>query len=480
MRILLVQMQATSKARPRPRFDPWLAVLASVLRQDGHELSLLSFSRYQSPELHDAICRFRPNGIYVSADRFAADIARHAVQFIGRHHVLPVIIGGMYATAQPDAALSIPGVLAVAVGEPEVSVRRFLWAMEHGEDYEQTPGMWINPAGGSPVKNEPAPLTTDLDLLPLADRDLFDYQPFVNRTHAVELSVGRGCPNRCAHCLNDWLADLYVGRGAWVRRRSPDNICDELDRLCERFPQVERVRFIDHHLAADPEWLERFAEIYADRCGLPFSCHLRIASADSHIVRLLHDAGCEHAFCELVSGSDFIRNEIYQLGSSDRQIERTFRLLKAASVRATAVVMLGSPYETPITVDETLELLDRVQPDLVLTRLFVPSPGTRVEELCRDCGWLSGLGERAFRENVPMLRMPGMPAEKIVRAFDQFNWQARHPRSAWLMRLLDRLPVGRGRSLYDLLVRHPSPNGRLLPTDPRSVEVHETDGAMNP
>jgi radical SAM superfamily enzyme YgiQ (UPF0313 family) len=182
----------------------------------------------------------------------------------------------------------------------------------------------------------------------------------------------------------------------------------------------------------------------------------------------------------VVSGSDFIRNDIFDMATTDRQIERAFRLLRSGNIRTTVTHLVGSPYETPVTVDHTLELLERIRPDQVLTRLFVPLPGTRAEELCRDCGWLSGLGERAFRENSPMLRMPSMPPETITRLFDQLNWQARHPRSAWLMRLLARIRVGRGKSLYDLLAARRSSNGRLLPADPRSVEVCESDGVMDP
>ncbi|MDD4889098.1 MAG: radical SAM protein [Phycisphaerae bacterium] len=480
MRILVIQMQATSVPKVRPRFDQALGVLASVLRQDGHQLELAAFSRYQSPEIHDAICRFRPQAIYLQADRFAADITRHAVEFVGRHHVLPVIIGGLYATAQPDAAMSIPGVLAVAIGEPEISVRRFLFALERGDDYERTPGIWINPSDAPAVKNEPAPLSANLDVLPMADRELFDYGAYVARTHAAQVAVARGCPHKCAYCLSDWLADIYLGRGPWVRRRSPGNVCDEIDQLCERYPQIERIQFMDHAFALDRDWLAKFSELYAERCGLPFTCHLRANAIDAESLRLLKEAGCDNAIVELISGSDFVRNEIFDMDTSSRQIERAFRLLATGGIRTTVVHLLGTPYETAITVDHTLELIDRIRPALVHTRLFVPLPGTRAEELCRDSGWLTGLGEKAFRENTPMLRMPAMPAAELTRLLHEFNWQARHPRSSGLMKLLAKLPVGRGKTLYDLLVRHPIPNGRLLPSDPRSIDVREMDGVMNP
>lgn len=478
MRILMLQMQAASGEQGRPRFSQWLGVLACTLRQDGHELRLRAFSRYQAPELHEAICDFRPQAIYVEADRFAADITRFASEFVGRNHSLPVIVGGPLATAQPDEALSIPGVLAIAIGEPEVAVREFIRCLERGEAYEEIPGIWTRLPSGV-VKNDVASLTISLDLLPAADRDIFDYEQHVKRTHSAEVCIGRGCPRRCAYCLNDWLAEIYLGKGPWVRRRSPKNICDEIDALCERYEQIERIVFVDHAFALDEGWLRDFTAIYADRCGLPFSCHLRANAVEASTVRLLSDAGCAHASIEVISGSDFIRNEIFDMETSDRQIERAFKLLAAAGIKTTAINLVGSPYETLVTVEHTLRLNEQLDPTVVQTRMFSPLPGTRAEELCQECGWLRGLGGKAFRANTPMISMPALPADAVEEIFEQFNWQARHPRSGWLMRRLHRIRMGK-RSLYDLFVKKPVANGRLLPSDPRDVEASERDGVMTP
>ena len=480
MRILIVQMLAASLPRVRPRFDQNLAVLAAGLRQDGHQLQLAAFSRYLSGELHEVICRFRPGAIYLQADRYAADITRHAVEFVGRHHVLPVIVGGMYTTAQPDAALSVPGVLAVAFGEPEVSARRFLWALERGEDYEQTPGVWINPPDGPPVKNGPAPLTAQLDSLPFADRELFEDAGHIARTHAAPVAATRGCLRHCAYCLNDWLADIYLGHGPWVRRRSPQNVCDEIDQLAERFDQLARIHFVDHPFALDRDWLGRFAALYAERCSLPFSCHLLINAVDARQIRALKQAGCDHVVCELVSGSAFIRNEIFEMDTSDRQIEHAFRLLRSAGLRTSVVHWLGSPYETAITVEHTLELLDRIGADEVISRLFAPLPGTRAEEICRESGWLAGVAERGFRENAPMLDMPAMPARTLLAVLDKLTWKIRHRRFSGLMRWLARIPAGRGRTLYDRFARRPAAASPPAHADLPPGEVIESDGAMRP
>ena len=51
--------------------------------------------------------------------------------------------------------------------------------------------------------------------------------------------------------LASGFGELALGRGQWVRRRSPANVCDEIDQLCETYPQIERIQFIDHGFALD-------------------------------------------------------------------------------------------------------------------------------------------------------------------------------------------------------------------------------------
>ena len=146
--------------------------------------------------------------------------------------------------------------------------------------------------------------------------------------------------------MNDWHQEIYENHGTWVRRRSPDNVLDEIEDLRGRYEGVKTVRFLDHAFALDAAWLTTFAGTYQRRCDLPFRCHLRANSLDAERVRVLTEAGCRYADVELISGSDFLRNDIFDMELSAEQIVGTFALLRAADIRVRAIVYLGAPYES--------------------------------------------------------------------------------------------------------------------------------------
>lgn len=46
---------------------------------------------------------------------------------------------------------------------------------------------------------------------------------------------------------------------------------------------------------------------------------------------------------ELISGSDFIRNEIFDMDLTGEQIDAAFARLKAAGIRTRTIVYVGTP-----------------------------------------------------------------------------------------------------------------------------------------
>jgi len=210
------------------------------------------------------------------------------------------------------------------------------------------------------------------------------------------------------------VAGLYEDRGTWVRRRAPGNTLAEIALLRERYAGVERVRFLDHTFALDAEWLAEFLRSYTQKCGLPFRCHLRANAAAPETRRQLAGAGCELVDVEVISGSDFVRNEIFEMDLSGEQIRATFDGLRAAGIRSRAIMYLGAPYESEASLADTRALLLEIKPDLVDIRPYYPWPGTQAWELCRDQGWLHPRGEEQYHDDATGIEMPACRPEVVA------------------------------------------------------------------
>jgi radical SAM superfamily enzyme YgiQ (UPF0313 family) len=391
-----------------------LGVLSAVLREQGHETELLAPEGVDVATLGETVNRFRPDILYADIAVTSPDLARRVLGYADRKYGLHTVAGGDFVTVEPEAALSFPGVQAIVVGEPERAFPAYLAAHLTGEPGDPVPGIWCRDEWRT-VRTTVHPLTADLDELPLADRTLFDNGKTQADRTCLPVSVGRGCPLRCAYCPNERIAELYADQGPYVRRRSPDDVCDEIDELCLAYPATSRIRFQDHLFALDEQWLADFAKIYSQRCGVPFECHLRAQFVTERVADLLVAAGCVAADIDVVSGSNFVRNDILAMDLTDDQLIAAFERLRARGIKSRAVSLVGAPYCTEMSAGSLPGLHRRLAPDRHEVRVFHPLPGTRARDLCREAGWLTNRSEEDYTRQHSVLDMPNMPAATVDR-----------------------------------------------------------------
>ncbi len=472
MRILIVQFVPPGRAGPQPEFRHDLGVAAALLRAEGFELALLPLDGHRGDLLRQAVTDHRATHLLVDIPPVSVTAARHTIVDVAERHLLPVTVVGRYATCYPEQAISIPGVTTMILGEYEPSVVRLYQAIRDGSavmlsrpgearssGQADIPGVWFNSEEGL-VRNEPAPLVENLDELAFPDRELFDYQRAVARTGEAVFAATRGCDRWCAFCLNDWYMELYAGRGSLLRRRSVNNLLAEVEQVVRRYEGVRAAAFCDHLFATDGAWLEQFAQDYPRRCGLPYRCRVPLNAVDTRIAELLAESGCQVVEVEIGSGSNFIREEILGLQTSENQIVAGVAALKGAGLRVRGRVFVGAPYASEITTAETLDLLSKLSLDAVEPRVYFPVPGTRAAEMCAENGWISGRAEDSFYAGCSVLDMPNYPASQIDAVARRFGVSLKRRRRRSLRTWMNRLREAGCRPLH--LFRRGKARGRGL------------------
>lgn len=420
VRILILQFVPGTRERPVPRYEPKLAILLALLKQRGHELGLQGLARFDVAAVKSALARSLPKLIYADVSAVCVTTARRTFQYIQEHEFLPIIVGGEYATVDPPGALSLPGVEAAALGEPDATLITYFERMKDPAVRQVVQGIWLRDERGLARPELPS-LIEDLDSLPFGERDLFGYTGFVRATVEAEIAIGRGCPQQCAYCLNRPVAEMYAGRGTWVRRRSPDHILGEIEALRARYADIRMIRFLDHSFALDTRWLKEFLGAYATRCGLPFRCHLRANQTADATIRELGNAGCALADVEVVSGSDFIRNEIFAMELDELQLRAAFDGLRATGIRTRAIVYLGAPYDSEASLEDTRALLRKLRPDFVSARSYYPWPGTAAAAICREHGWTHSRGEEQYHQDRCGTDLPACRPDLVTRCLKRIR-----------------------------------------------------------
>ena len=273
-----------------------------------------------------------------------------------RKHLRPdaaLVAGGIHPTLWPEDALA--HFQYVIRGEGEESMVELAQRIAAGESVRAIENLAYLDEG-KPVLNPLRPLLQNLDALPIP---LLEYGRIVFRRSATELApldpenvreffwqaetptdgevayfygihTSRGCPHKCAFCVNDALSRLYPQKkgSATIRRQSVEKLVSELEWMRRTFPFVQNVLFTDDVFTARPiEELKRFSEIYRRRVGLRFNCYLSAPTLTEEKMDALMAAGLQTVSLGIQSGSDRVNLEVFSRPIPRRQNDKAIGII---------------------------------------------------------------------------------------------------------------------------------------------------------
>lgn len=385
------------------------AYIGAFVRERGHEAEMLRVGIGES--LVSVVERVRntaPDLLGLSLTLRQWRRAKEVVAKIRRELDIPVVAGGLFPTFAPEIVLAADGFDFVCVGEGEGATRDLLDALKtNPAPLPPIPNIQANGAAPPPLR----PPIRCLGRLPFPARDLLDEQHGV--THLI---TRRGCPFSCAYCSAGSYRKLYGG--AYLRDRSAENAIAELRTL----DGPGYVIFLDDTFNARPEWLREFLPRYRREIGAGFSIHARADAMDGETLNELADAGCRHIVYGVESGSERVRREILNRPGRNADIRDAFRRTRDAGMIATANFMFGIPGETAAEIEETLALIERLEPDDFGFFVFHPYPGTRLFDRCLRNGWLPAdfLDRPAAHRRSPLM-LSGLKAGHIEMFYSRFE-----------------------------------------------------------
>lgn len=385
MRILFVYPNVTKEEG----ISPGIAYLSGYLKQHGHQTDLMDFT--WTNNINNCIKKIRqskPDIIGFTSTTMDFDFCVKVANEIKNNFDIPIVFGGVHPTMAPEETINKKSIDMVCIGEGELALAELLERMENGGEYiENIKNFWFKKKGKI-IKNPVRPLIENLDVLS-CDRELFDYKKYLKaRGYIVDIYAGRGCPYKCAYCINHALQKLYDGKGRYVRLRSVGNIILEIQELKKKY-NVKAIAFPDDTFTYNKRWLKEFCTEYAKIIKLHFSCNGRVENIDLELCQILKDAGCNSIMFGVESGSEKIRREILRRLISDEMIISAFKHTKNVGIKTFSYNMIGVPYETAKDIKKTIELNKKIEPDEVQCTIFYPFPGTDLLDLCEENGWIT-------------------------------------------------------------------------------------------
>jgi radical SAM superfamily enzyme YgiQ (UPF0313 family) len=287
----------------------------------------------------------RPDLVGLTANTAQAPRAYEiAAEFRARG--VPVVMGGMHASALPDEALQ--HVDAVVVGEAEGIWHQVLADFRDG-----------GPRGVYRSEQFPS-----LDNLAWPRRDLINQDAYLA---GATVQATRGCPHNCDFCS----VSTFFGRRQ--RLRPVDQVIDEIQHI-----DAERVILVDDNIMGRPsyaaELFDRLADLKTKWLSQASTTMLEKVDLIKHAGR----AGCEALFVGLES---IIPENLKAMGKSFNVVDKYRNLVDVLHEHGISIIgsfMFGLDHDDESVFERTVQFTEDAQIDLCLFSILTPLPGTAV------------------------------------------------------------------------------------------------------
>ncbi|KPK36913.1 MAG: hypothetical protein AMK70_00545 [Nitrospira bacterium SG8_35_1] len=351
-----------------------IGYISAFLEKNGIDCLVIDskFEKINLDEVLRRVEREAPDIVGISA--MTSEIHSGAETARAVKNLLPTcmtVVGGAHAISIPVETMEeFPQFDILATGEGEYTLLDIVNAIKAREPFDDIKGILFR-SDGEIKSTPPREWITDLDSLPF---------PAWHKYHRVApfyyVLSSRGCPNNCAFCKT------ILGKKQ--RKRSPENVVDEIQWLHDRF-NVKKFIFQDETFTMDSKRTEQLLNLIIERelhREMEWVAQTRVDRVDENIFMQLKRAGCNLIEFGVESGNQEILNSVNKRITL-KQVEDAVRLAKQAGLRVGCSFILGHPFETKETAEDTVNFLVKLNPDNISIGIMVPIPGTKIYDMAR-------------------------------------------------------------------------------------------------
>lgn len=351
---------------PLPPTD--LMYLAAVAEKQGLEAKIADYS--QGGDYEADLLVFKPDYLVVN---IATPTLEHDLEAIKKaKEICPNIItiakGAAFLTLAERIIKEHDELDFGILGEAENTLKEIL------EEKSKTEILGLYYKENDAVKFTGCrPFIEDLDSLPFPARHLVDNniyrRPDNNKVQAT-IKVSRGCPFHCFFCLATPVS------GAKVRRRSPENIVAEIRECVEKY-NIKNFLFWSDIFNIDKDWTMELCQAIIDSgLKITWSANTRADTADLEMAEMMYKSGCRLVSIGVESGSQYMLEKMGKKITLN-DVRRTVKVFKKAKIRIYNYFVIGLPWETEETVEETIKFAIELNSDFISFYTATPLPGSR-------------------------------------------------------------------------------------------------------
>lgn len=375
-KILLIKPRYFSLEFPTITQPIGLMSIGAVLKKEGHDIKIhdCALDYNDLNILRRTLQDWQPDMIGISIIVTEVEQTKRIMAIVrGVLPDVPVIFGGPWPSANPEASIRNVGANFVVCGEGEQVFPELIRAINSALPVDSIPGIASMMNGNMIIHPNQFLSAEELDALPFPAWELIDHKLYarttsmagIGRRFYMAIVTSRGCPFKCAYC--------HQTMGKVFRKRSADSVLREMEELRFRhgFKEFE---IIDDCFNLDRERMYAILIGIQKRLGdvkLHFPNALRSDLLTQEDVHLLKQAGTVSAAFSIETSSPRLQKMIHK----NLDIEKANDAIQAAvkaGIFTSGYFMIGFPTETYKEAAATAEFA--LRSSLHKASFFVPIP----------------------------------------------------------------------------------------------------------
>ena len=301
-----------------------------------------------------------------------------------------IIIESVVSPLFPERILKdFPAIDFIVRGQVEAVLPPLVVALAAGNGFpSEVAGLAYRDAQGLPVTTGDAQPTQNLDNIPFMAYDLFPMDRYTvglldammhePQAPGIALRTTRDCPFGCAFCIIG--SSIYRGYDRKWRSMGVERTIAEIEHVVSTYG-IKRFFFWDEVFTMDPRRAHKLCDEIIERgLDIEWRCLTRIDLLNEEMIRKMAKAGCKFIEFGIESGNQDARKEMNKTFSDEKAV-RIVSLVREAGIRVNCDLIVGMPWETWESLDETIAIAKRLKADNIHLTSAFPYPGTRFHDI---------------------------------------------------------------------------------------------------
>ena len=404
--------------KPMIPYPPLGMLYVAAVLEKEHKIALYDYDidilTYDN--LKHAISSENPDVVGLTANTASIKSAREIAAAVKEHDKsIPVMIGGIHATMDPDNCIKVPNFDFVIRSEAEYTILNLVNHLKDG-NFENIDGIWYK-KNNEVIKAPEAGKIENLDELPFPARHLIKnrnaYIPIdARRMPVTPMMTSRGCPARCNFCCTK------NNLGFKFRYRSPENVVAEMEQCIDEYG-VKEIHICDDVFTFNRQRVLKIRDLIREKnLDLTFvlTNGVRADQVDREILQALKDMGLHSIGFGCESGNQEILNRIKK-GIKLERVREAYKLSKEMGFQTYAFFIMGHLGETKSTIEDTIRFAKEINPDFPKFYILKPYPNSDAWNELKALNLIDNYDYEnyGFYTN-PVHHLPELSAEDMVKA----------------------------------------------------------------